>query len=309
MWALGVVVAPPALDDDLRFSEAVEDLPVEQLVSEFGVEALAVAVLPRTARLDVSGSRPHGGDPLPHRLGDELRAVVGPYVIRHAAQDEEIGQHVDDVRRSEPPVDPDCQALPGELVDEIEHAELPSIMGPALDEVVGPDVVRTLGPQTDAGPVVQPEPPLLRLLLWDLQPLPPPYPLDPLHIHRPARLAQQRRDPPVAIAAELRGERDDVRRQGFFIGPTLRRLSLGRTMLPEHKTGEPFRDPELLPDMLDASTAAGGAQKFPDAASRKISFSSVRSETAFRSRSFSFSSSFSRFTWSAFNPPNSLRHR
>jgi hypothetical protein len=58
----------------------------------------------------------------------------------------------------------------------------------------------------------------------------------------------------------LRGERDDVRRQGFFIGPTLQRLSLGRTMLPEHKTGEPFRDPERLPDMLDASTAAGGAQ-------------------------------------------------
>ena len=37
-------------------------------------------------------------------------------------------------------------------------------------------------------------------------------------------------------------------------------------------------------------------QKFPEAASRRISFSSVRSETAFRSRSFSFSSSFSRFT-------------
>jgi hypothetical protein len=30
---------------------------------------------------------------------------------------------------------------------------------------------------------------------------------------------------------------------------------------------------------------------------------------AFRSRSFSFSSSFSRFTWSVFKPPNSFRHR
>ncbi|RHZ92315.1 hypothetical protein D1122_19875 [Cereibacter sphaeroides] len=44
-------------------------------------------------------------------------------------------------------------------------------------------------------------------------------------------------------------------------------------------------------------------------ASRRISFSSVRSDTAFRSRSFSFSSSFSRFTWSDFRPPNSLRQR
>ena len=32
-------------------------------------------------------------------------------------------------------------------------------------------------------------------------------------------------------------------------------------------------------------------------------------KTAFRSRSFSFSSSFSRLTWSLFSPPYSLRHR
>ena len=60
--------------------------------------------------------------------------------------------------------------------------------------------------------------------------------------------------------------------------------------------GEPLRHAELLHDVIDTRTATGGAQKFPEAASRRISFSSVRSETAFRSRSFSFSSSFSRFT-------------
>jgi hypothetical protein len=45
MRALSVVVAAPGLDDDFRFGEAIEDLPVEQLVVELGVEALAVAVL------------------------------------------------------------------------------------------------------------------------------------------------------------------------------------------------------------------------------------------------------------------------
>jgi hypothetical protein len=35
MWALGVVVAAPALDDDLGLSETVEDLPVEQFVPKF----------------------------------------------------------------------------------------------------------------------------------------------------------------------------------------------------------------------------------------------------------------------------------
>ena len=96
---------------------------------------------------------------------------------------------------------------------------------------------------------------------------------------------------------------------GPFICPALRRLPLGRAVLPERATGEPFREAELLPDMLDASTAAGGAQRFPDAASRSMSFPNVSSETAFRSRSFSLTSSFSRFTWSVFNPPHPLRHR
>jgi hypothetical protein len=31
-------------------------------------------------------------------------------------------------------------------------------------------------------------------------------------------------------------------------------------MLAEDTAGEPFRDPELLPDVVDAGTAAGGAQ-------------------------------------------------
>jgi hypothetical protein len=33
-------------------------------------------------------------------------------------------------------------------------------------------------------------------------------------------------------------------------------------MLSEHATSEAFRDAELLPDVVDAGTTAGGAQKF-----------------------------------------------
>ena len=40
----------------------------------------------------------------------------------------------------------------GELVDDVEHAELPSVMSALLEEVVGPDVVGALGPQPDADP-------------------------------------------------------------------------------------------------------------------------------------------------------------
>jgi hypothetical protein len=48
-------VAPPTLDDDSGLWERVEDFAVEQLVAKARVETLDVAVLPRTAPLDVSG--------------------------------------------------------------------------------------------------------------------------------------------------------------------------------------------------------------------------------------------------------------
>ena len=57
MWAKGVVVATPALDDDLGLLERVEDFAIEELVAELRVEALDVAVLPRAARGDVGGLR------------------------------------------------------------------------------------------------------------------------------------------------------------------------------------------------------------------------------------------------------------
>jgi hypothetical protein len=45
----------------------------------------------------------------------------------------------------------------GELVDDVEHAVFPAIMGAVLDEVVGPDVVGMLRPQTNAGAICEPE--------------------------------------------------------------------------------------------------------------------------------------------------------
>ena len=42
-----VVMSPPLLDQHFSLLERVEDLFVEQLVSELAVEALVVAVLPR----------------------------------------------------------------------------------------------------------------------------------------------------------------------------------------------------------------------------------------------------------------------
>ncbi len=102
---------PPCFDHYLRLPQRVEDLAVEELITELAVEAFAVAVLPRAPRFDVGGLRTDGGDPVSKRPGNELGAVVGTDVSRHAAQDEEIRKRVDDIRRLERPGHPDRKSL------------------------------------------------------------------------------------------------------------------------------------------------------------------------------------------------------
>ena len=89
----------------------------------------------------------------------------------------------------------------------------------------------------------------------------------------------------VALQGQL------VRRdQAILVFTATRDTALGRAVLPEHPAGPTLRDPEPVTDMIDVLEAARGAHKFPRAASVRICLSSVRSETARRSRSFSFSS-------------------
>jgi len=76
MRAERVVEAPPAFHDDACLSERVEDLAIEKLVTDAGVEALDVAILPRAPRLDIGGLCADGGDPVLDGLRDELGAVA-----------------------------------------------------------------------------------------------------------------------------------------------------------------------------------------------------------------------------------------
>ena len=234
MRANGVVMPSPALDDHLGLLQRVKNFTVEQFVAELRVEAFTVAVLPWTAWLDVGGLGSNGCNPLAEGLGDELRAIVGTNVPRDSAQDEQVREHVDHIGRSELSVHSDRQAFPRELVDDVEHAILLSIMGAILDEVVGPDMVGIFRPQPDARSVIEPEPASLRLLLRNLQPLPPPDPLDPFDVHHPAGIPQHGCDPPIAITAVLGGERDDAGGQGRFIIRDRRNLALCGSMLTKN---------------------------------------------------------------------------
>jgi hypothetical protein len=134
-------------------------------------------------------------------------------------------------------------------------------MGAVLDEVVGPDVVRALGPQPQAGPVRQPEPAALGLLLRHLQPLASPDPLHPLVVDHPARgRAQQLGDLAVAVAAVPARERDDVGGEPLLVVPAPRELALRRAVLAERGAGAALGDPKLPSDVLDAGAATRGAQ-------------------------------------------------
>ena len=260
VWPDGVVVTPPALDDDLRLAERVEDLAIEKLVSQAGIEAFDKAVLPRAASLDISRPCTHGCDPVLHGPGDELGSIVGADVGGNTAQDEEVREDIDHVDRPEPSGHPDGQALVGELVDNVEHTEPAPIVCTVLDKVVGPDVIAVLGPEPDTGAVVEPEATALRLPGRNLQPLASPDPLDPLVIDEPARPAQQLGYLAIAITAILPGQLDEISGQPLLIGTAMRDLALCRTMLAERRTGAALGDGQLSSNMLDTGAATRGAQ-------------------------------------------------
>src|SRR6187200_554764 len=85
MWPDRVVVASPALDDNLSLSQRVEDFAIEQFIAQACVEAFDEAVLPRAAWCDVGGLCTDRCDPLLHSLGHEpgpLSDLIWPGVPR-----------------------------------------------------------------------------------------------------------------------------------------------------------------------------------------------------------------------------------
>ncbi|MDB5620176.1 MAG: Transposase family protein [Tardiphaga sp.] len=72
-----VFVIAPLLDNDRGFLQAVEDLTVQAYITQLPIEGRAVAVLPRTAWLDVKCFRRELCKPAAHDPGRHPRTVVG----------------------------------------------------------------------------------------------------------------------------------------------------------------------------------------------------------------------------------------
>jgi len=145
-----VVVLAPLLDDNGSFLQAIEDLSVEQFITQFSVEGFAVAILPGATGFDIQRLRSEFCEPAAHDLGCHLRAIVRADVFRHAFGEHHIRHGLDDAKAVDPASHPDCKALPGELVDQRHQSKLSPIMGLRLDEVVAPHMIAMLRPQPDA---------------------------------------------------------------------------------------------------------------------------------------------------------------
>jgi hypothetical protein len=116
MRSYGIVVPSRALDKHLA-SYKVEKLPRQEFVAQLGVEALAIAVLPKGARLDQEHLHANPAEPGAHIAGDELRAIVGTNVLRRPVRDEKMCHAVMHVVRIEFARHHDGRTAPRELVD------------------------------------------------------------------------------------------------------------------------------------------------------------------------------------------------
>ena len=150
MRSLRVVVFPPLLNDDLRLFQAVEDFPVEELISKPCIEALAVPVLPRGSRFDVSCLCTHRLDPVSDGLCHKLRPVIRPNERRNAADDEQVRQNVDHICRVEFSLHTDRQALSAVFIDDVERPEGSAVICTVMHEVIGPDMITICWFETDA---------------------------------------------------------------------------------------------------------------------------------------------------------------
>ena len=127
-----------------------EGLCAQQLVAKATVEALAVTVLPRRARLEVQGVDLRRPQELPQLRRDELRAVVAAHQPKHTQrQPRDRIASAEDRAPAGPTSTGDLfmnwsrMALPRELVRQRQPTKRSATVAAVLHEVPVPHVVRT----------------------------------------------------------------------------------------------------------------------------------------------------------------------
>jgi len=234
VWPEGVVFVSPPLDEYLSFLEGVEDLSIQQFVSEFPVEAFAVAVFPWATGLDVEGSHPCSFKPLTYRLGGEFRAVVRSDMFRWAVGHEEVGKAMEHIVGIEPSLHYHVEALPTEFIYDRQDLDETAVVSAVFYKIIGPDMVPMGGPEPDTRPIVEPQTSSFGLLLGNLQPLLTPDAFHPLVIDPPALSFEQGCDTAIPVTPIPFGKLNNFLSKSLFGICPPGYEPLGRPRLADH---------------------------------------------------------------------------
>jgi hypothetical protein len=216
VWSEGVVFLSPSFDEHLGLPEVIEDLSIQQFVSEFAVEAFAVAVFPWAARLDVQGFHPCIFKPLAHSLGGEFRAVIRPDVLGRTVGHEEIREAPEHIVGVESSLNHNGEALSTEFVHNGQDLDWTAVVSAVCHEIIRPDMMAMGGPEPDTRPIIEPHTPSLGLLLGNLQPLLTPDAFHPLVIDPPTVSSEQRCDSAIPVATIPLGKPHNLVSQSLF---------------------------------------------------------------------------------------------
>ncbi len=140
-----VDVAPVEVEDPC-LEDGVEDLAIEELVAEPGVEALDEWVLPGAARLDLERAGAGEPTPIPNRAGDELRPVVHPDVVGRATLSFGLVQHLDHIVGGDGATKLAADTLAGVLITHRQRLDRSPVGGRIEYEIECPDLVPALCP-------------------------------------------------------------------------------------------------------------------------------------------------------------------
>jgi len=100
----GVVLPPPSCDQDLGFRQRIEDLAVEQFITQFPVKRFHKGVLPRIFRFDEQRLDLRAVKLEPDKLRRERRIIVQTDVDGDPMRNEQVREPLEHVGRAQPPV-------------------------------------------------------------------------------------------------------------------------------------------------------------------------------------------------------------
>ena len=120
-------------------------------------------------------------------------------------------------------------------------------------------MVRTFRAKPNTRAVVEPQPALLGLFCWNLQPLSLPQTLDALVVYVPAGMTKKSCDTAITVSAILPCQLGHISNKALFVFSASWHPALRRAMLTKHTTGPTLRDAKLITHPVNAPPPTRGA--------------------------------------------------